>query len=76
MDEIKMNTKGQITIPKSMREELGWNSDIPLAIDVLEGEIVLRPSIVCPACKKALPEAYRKEGRCPGCPPPKIVKVY
>ena len=76
MDDIKMNAKGQITIPKTMCEKLGWNSDVPLAIAVLEGKIVLRPSIVCSACKKALPEAYRKEGRCPGCPPLKIVKVY
>lgn len=76
MDDIKMNAKGQITIPKSMREKLGWNSDIPLAIDVIEGRVVLRPAIVCPACGKVLTEAYRKAGRCSTCPPPKIVKVY
>ena len=43
MDEIKMNAKGQITIPKAMREKLGWNSDIPLAIDTIERKVVLRP---------------------------------
>ena len=76
MDEIKMNAKGQIAIPKSMREKLGWSSEIPLAIAVIEGKVVVCPTIVCPACKKALPEAYRKAGRCPTCPPSKIIKVY
>ena len=76
MDEIQMNAKGQITIPKAMREKLGWNSDVPLTIAVIEGRLVVRPSIVCSACGKALPEACRKEGRCPDCPPPKMIKVY
>ena len=71
-----MNAKGQIAVPKSMREKLGWSSDIPLAIAVIEGKIVVRPAIICSACGKALPETYKKEGRCPTCPPSKIVKVY
>ncbi len=76
MSEMKMNSRGQITIPKSMREKLGWTSDIPLMMEAIEGRIVVRPSIVCSACGKALSEAYRKEERCPDCPPPKIIKVY
>ena len=76
MDDIKMNAKGQITIPKAMREKLGWNSDIPLAIDTIEGKVVLRPAIVCPICGKALTEVCRKAGGCANCPPPKMIKVY
>ena len=76
MDEIRINKRGQITIPKTLREKYGWSSDIPLEIHEWEGRIVLQPAIVCHQCKKPLSEAFRNKNACPNCPPPTFIKVY
>ena len=76
MAEIKMNAKGQISIPKSMREKCGLLAGMPLEVNVIEGRIVIVPAIRCHRCGKALPEEFRKTCLCPDCPPTEIIKVY
>ena len=76
MEEIKMNKRGQITIPKSIRDTYGWFSGITLEIKEGETKIMIKPAIVCHRCKKPLSDEFRKTGTCPDCPPPDIIKVY
>ncbi len=76
MAEIKMNKRGQITIPKEIRDTYGWFSNITLEIKEDERKIILVPAIVCHRCGKPLSDKFRKTGTCPDCPPPKIITVY
>ncbi len=76
MDEVKINKRGQITIPKALRDRFGLESGISLSIAEDDGKIIIRPAIVCHHCGKTLPDAFRKSHTCPSCPPPVIIKVY
>ncbi len=74
MDGVKINKKGQITIPKEIRDQLGWTSDISLIVEKSEWNVIVRPASICLRCKKALPDAAK--GVCPNCPPPITIEVY
>ena len=43
MDYIQIRKKGQITLPKAVRESLGLAEGDVLAVDVRDDELVLRP---------------------------------
>ena len=73
MFEVKINAKGQITIPKSLREKFGLKSGISLTVAEDAGKILIKPAAACGRCGKALPSL---SSTCPDCPPPKIIKVY
>ena len=76
MSEIKMNAKGQITIPKAIREKYGWFPGVTLEIGEGEKKIQVAAAFVCHRCGRVLPDALKNIGACPDCPPPKIIKVY
>ncbi len=76
MDEVKINKRGQITIPKEIRDRLGLEAGISLLVIEDERKITLRPAIVCRRCGKALPDAFRNSRTCPDCPPPNFIRIY
>ena len=40
---VTISTKGQVVIPKSLREELGLTENTPLSMHVINGALVARP---------------------------------
>ena len=43
MNKVKITSKGQITIPKTVREKLELKEGMYLSTDIEEGSLVLRP---------------------------------
>lgn len=42
MSSTKLSTKGQVVIPKGMRDRLGWSDGATLDVQDIEGCVVLR----------------------------------
>ena len=76
MDYYKINKRGQITIPKYIRDEYGWTTDIPLDICMDDEKIIIKPSHVCCQCRKPLTKELALRGACISCTPPKITVIY
>ena len=76
MDCYKINKRGQITIPKHVRDRHGWTTDIPMGIEMREGEIIIKPLHACCRCGRALTEELAKRGACLTCAPPEIHVIY
>lgn len=72
MKAIKINQKGQITIPKAIREKYGWDAGIQL--DICEGDagVTIKPINYCFSCKRAL----KSGSTCPHCKPKQVIVVY
>ena len=45
----KLSTKGQLIIPKEVRERLGWRAGTELEVEERGAEVILRPPVVVPA---------------------------
>ena len=76
MDYYKINKRGQITIPKYIREKYDWTTDIPLDILEKEGAILIKPAYVCCQCKKPLPKELFERRACLDCTPPVEIAIY
>ena len=76
MTKIKINKKGQITIPKEFREKHGLVPGISLDIRADGDKIIVKPAYTCHNCGKALPDELGSRGACADCPPPKVFIVY
>lgn len=76
MKKIKINKKGQITIPKEFREKYGLVPGISLDIRADGGKIIIKPAYTCHNCGKALPDDLGSRGTCADCPTPKTVIIY
>ncbi|MBI3261091.1 AbrB/MazE/SpoVT family DNA-binding domain-containing protein [Candidatus Berkelbacteria bacterium] len=48
MTIVRVREKGQITLPKSLREQVGIEEDTPLGIAVSRGKIILEPLTITP----------------------------
>lgn len=48
MDTVIVGERGQITIPKELRERYGIEPRKPVIIEERDGEIVIKPSAVIP----------------------------
>ncbi len=60
---MKISTKGQVTIPKEIRDELGLLPDTEVEFEVRGGEVVLRRSSRDPMRRgNALVEHLRSRG--------------
>ena len=68
MSEIKMNSKGQITIPKAIREKYGWFPGVTLEIGEDEKKIEVAAAFVCHRCGRVLPDALKKHRGLPRLP--------
>lgn len=67
--KVKMNKKGQITVPKIFREWLDYVDGTTFKIDVVEGILRLEPLVYCRRCGRAMPESFRGALVCEKCPP-------
>ena len=80
MYEVKINKRGQITIPKPIRDSLGLVPGITLNVNdydrIYSREIVVAPVVICHHCRKALPDEFIESRACPDCPPLKIIQLY
>ena len=76
MDEVKINGKGQITIPKGIREKYRLAPGTSLILWDIDGKLTLKPLHTCHACGRALSEEEKRNGHCPNCPVPIMIKVY
>ena len=74
--DTKISKKGQITIPKYIRERFGLVAGISFFVAEKEGEIIVKPVRICPTCKKALPDELIRRGSCLDCPLPEIMQIY
>lgn len=72
MDQVKINKRGQITIPKSIRDKYGLKDGISMRIHEYDDKLTFEPVNFCYTCKKALPD----DARCPVCPPRKVIQIY
>ena len=45
---VKLSSKGQLVIPKPIREELGLKKGTRFHVDVTEGKIILEPETTSP----------------------------
>lgn len=72
MDKMKINKKGQITIPKYIRDKYGLKDGISMKIYDYDGELRLKPVNFCYTCGKALPDGTP----CPNCPPRDVIHIY
>jgi AbrB family looped-hinge helix DNA binding protein len=43
METTKLSTKGQVILPKSVREAQGWRPGLEFAVVQVEGGVLLRP---------------------------------
>ena len=76
MEKAKINKKGQITVPKEIREKYGLVQGITLDIRADGDKIVIKPTYTCHNCGKALPDELGKRGSCADCPAPKTTFIY
>ena len=71
--ENKIDKRGKITIPKRIRDELGFTSGVAVRIyaDKNYGipKIMLCPEHICSACGKGLPDELVERGACLDCTP-------
>ena len=72
----KINQKGQITIPKEIREKYGLVRGITLDIRADGDKIIVKPAYTCHNCGKALPDELGSRGACADCHLPKVFIVY
>ena len=72
MDKMKINKRGQITIPKSIRDKYGLKDGFSLTFSAYDDKLMLKPANFCHTCQKALPDGTP----CPNCPPKKTVYLY
>jgi AbrB family looped-hinge helix DNA binding protein len=45
----KLSTKGQLIIPKEVRERMGWRAGTELDVEERGAEVILRPPVVATA---------------------------
>ena len=76
MDKVKINGRGQITIPKELRKMFGLTKGITVSITDDEKKIVVTPAYVCARCGKTLTDDRKDYRTCVGCPPKEIYIVY
>ena len=76
MYRYKINKRGQITIPKYIRDKHGFVQGISFYFCEREREIIIYPVCQCCSCGKALPDELIDRGACLSCPPPKITVLY
>ncbi len=76
MSEVKINKRGQITVPKDIREELGLTEGVTLRMLTNGKQIIIEPQIYCHHCGKILTDEYRETRACPTCPKIKRVEIY
>lgn len=43
MERTRLSTKGQVIIPKSLRDAKGWHAGMPLEVEEMGDSLVLRP---------------------------------
>jgi AbrB family looped-hinge helix DNA binding protein len=43
MDTTKLSTKGQVILPKAVRDAYGWNPGTEFAVEEVPGGVALRP---------------------------------
>lgn len=72
MHQMKINKKGQITVPKLIRDKYGLKDGISLTLKDCDGKLTLEPINFCYTCKKALPDGTP----CPNCPPREGIYLY
>lgn len=71
---VSMDAKGQLTVPASVRHELGLEGDTQFEAEVVEGRLILRPVVMLspddawaytPEHRQLLEQAHRdsREGR-------------
>jgi len=59
METVIVGERGQITIPRSLREKYGIRPRQPVILEDRDGEIVIRPALVVPLDRlKALVKEY------------------
>jgi AbrB family looped-hinge helix DNA binding protein len=51
MDTTKLSSKGQVVIPKSVRDEHGWGEGTEFAVESTALGVLLRPKRVFPATR-------------------------
>ena len=51
MDTTRLSSKGQVIIPKSVRDAHGWSEGTEFVVEDLGDSIVLRPARLFPATK-------------------------
>ena len=76
--KIQIDSRGKITIPKSLRDKYGFNHGIELELSAKDGKIEIKPTRICTACKKALPPELYDRNACAECTPVprKIITIY
>ena len=45
---VVMNAEGRLTLPASIRREIGVTGDSPFEVEVVDGNVLLRPAVVVP----------------------------
>jgi AbrB family looped-hinge helix DNA binding protein len=60
-----MSTKGQVVIPRALRDALGLRSGMPLSVQRINGGIMLKPAKNEPHPIMALAGAFHKPGAKP-----------
>ncbi|MGA2737747.1 MAG: AbrB/MazE/SpoVT family DNA-binding domain-containing protein [Bryobacteraceae bacterium] len=51
MEITKLSTKGQVILPKTVRDAYGWNPGTEFAVEEVPGGIALRPLRPAPASR-------------------------
>jgi AbrB family looped-hinge helix DNA binding protein len=51
MEITKLSTKGQVILPKTIREAYGWNPGTEFAVEEVPGGVALRPLRPSPAAR-------------------------
>ena len=63
-DEVRISTKGQVTIPQRIREELGLLPETEVEFTVVDGGVLLRKMAGGRARGRSLVEHMRGRARC------------
>ena len=76
--KIRINSQGKINIPKRLRDKYGLNHGIELELCDKGDKIEIKPTKICPVCKKALPKELYERGACAECTPVqnRIITIY
>ncbi len=71
MRAIKINERGQITIPKSIRNKYGLKKGVEFKVTEYDEILKIEIAKLCSKCGKAILHKY-----CPDCPRPKQTFIY
>lgn len=73
---MKINEKGQVTIPKKLREKYNLSKGVDFEICEQDGSLIITPIHRCYYCKKAFTATITNQDACTECSQKERKTIY